>query len=57
MSSRKLDKLATDIDDASLVIEELQDNPKDEPQEKLHELHKTLEHASDTIDKLTDKDT
>jgi hypothetical protein len=54
--SRKLDKLASDIDDASTVVEELQDDPGADDNEKLEELHQTLEHASDTLDELDDKD-
>jgi hypothetical protein len=54
--SRKLDELASDLDEASTVVEELQNDPMDKSQEKLEELHKTLEDASDTIDKLADKD-
>jgi hypothetical protein len=56
MSSRKLDELATDVDDASLTVEELQNAPTTDVQEKLDELHKTLEDASDTIDDLGDGD-
>jgi ATP-dependent helicase/DNAse subunit B len=56
MSSRKLDELATDVDDASLTVEELQDRPDDDAREKLEELHKTLEDASNTIDELEDED-
>jgi inosine/xanthosine triphosphate pyrophosphatase family protein len=56
MSSRKLDELATDIDDASLTVEELQDVPGINVDEKLDELHKTLEDASDTIDELEDEE-
>jgi hypothetical protein len=56
MSPRKLDELAADVDDASTVVEELQDEPDVDTREKLDELHETLEDASDTIDELTDKD-
>ena len=56
MSSRKLDELATDIDDASLTVEELQDVPETDAHEKLDELHKTLEDASDTIDELEEEE-
>jgi hypothetical protein len=56
MSSRKLDELASDIDDASLTVEELQDVPDTDMREKLDELHKTLEDASDTIDELEDEE-
>ena len=52
MSSRKLDELATDIDDASIVVDELQAEPGVDAPEKLDELHDVLEHASDTIDEL-----
>ena len=56
MSSRKLDEVSTDLDDASIVVEELQDDPEADAPEKLEELHKTLEGASDTIDEIQDKD-
>ncbi len=56
MSSRKLNELATDIDDASLTVEELQDVPETDVREKLDELHQTLEDASDTIDELEDEE-
>jgi hypothetical protein len=56
MSSRKLAELATDVDDASLIVEELQHEPDVDAHEKLDELHKTLEDASDTIDELASKD-
>ena len=56
MSSRKLDELATDIDDASDTVGELKDTPAADAHEKLDELDKMLEDASDTIDELVDKD-
>jgi hypothetical protein len=56
MSSRNLNELATDIDDASLTVEELQDVPEINVDEKLDELHKTLEDASNTIDELEDEE-
>jgi hypothetical protein len=55
MTSRTLDALASNIDDASMVVEELQDDPATNPQEKLEELHDTLEQASDTIDEIDNK--
>ena len=56
MSSRKLGELATDIDDASDTVEELQHAPAPDAPEKLAEVHKTLEEASDAIDDLVDED-
>ena len=56
MSSRKLNELASDVDDASITVEELQDEPDGDTREKLDELHKTLEAASNTIDELESKD-
>ena len=56
MSSRKLGELATDIDNASDTVEELQHAPAGDAHEKLDELRKTLEDASDTIDDLVDVD-
>jgi hypothetical protein len=56
MSSRKLDEVATEIDDASDTVEELQDDPDADTDEKLDDLHETLEKASDTIDALENED-
>ena len=56
MTTRKLDEIASTLDDASTVVEELQTDPGD-TDEKLDELHDTLEHASDTIDEIGDSDT
>ena len=56
MSSRKLEELATDVDDAAEVVEELQAEPEVDTSEKLDELKKTLEEASDTLDELHDED-
>ena len=56
MTSREFDKLASDIDDASTVVEEIQDDHNADEGEKLDELHNTLEHASDMIDEISDKD-
>ena len=56
MSSRKLAELATDVDDASLTVEELQHEPDVDAHEKLNELHQTLEDASNTIDEFASKD-
>jgi ElaB/YqjD/DUF883 family membrane-anchored ribosome-binding protein len=52
MSNRKLDELATDVDDATTVLEELQDAPGITAQDKLEELHDKLEQASAAIDVL-----
>ena len=56
MSPRKLEELATQIDDASTVVEELQLEADAGAPAKLDELHKTLEDASDTIDDLENSD-
>jgi hypothetical protein len=56
MTSREIQELASDIDDAATVVEELQDDHDADEGEKLDELHKTLEHAVDTIDEIVDKD-
>ena len=52
MTSRKLCELATDIDDASIVVDELQAAPGIDAPEKLDELQDVLKHASDAIDEL-----
>jgi hypothetical protein len=56
MSSRKLDELAGDVDDATTIVHELQDDDDSDRDEKLDELDKTLEHASDTIEDLDNTD-
>jgi hypothetical protein len=56
MTSRKLDEIASDIDDASTVVEELQVDPDADPGEKLDELQDILEHASDAIDEIDDQE-
>lgn len=56
MTSRKFDELATDIDDASTVVEELQVDSNDDAGEKLDELHDALEQASDTIDEIGEEE-
>jgi hypothetical protein len=64
MTSRKLNEVAAAIDDASTVVEELQDSVPEEPPvdpdadaaEKLEELHEILEHASDTVDEIGDEE-
>lgn len=55
MSSRKLNELASDIDDAATVVEELQAEPDVDASEKLDELKTTLEDASDVLDELHDE--
>lgn len=55
MANPKLDELATDIDDASTVVEELEVD-RDDADEKLHDLRKTLERAADMIDEIGGKD-
>jgi hypothetical protein len=44
------------IDDATTIVHELQDDDDSDRDEKLDELDKTLEHASDTIEDLDNKD-
>ena len=58
MTSRKLDEVATDIDDASTTVDELQAKPNQDTDttDKLDELHDALEHASDTLDDIENSD-
>jgi DNA invertase Pin-like site-specific DNA recombinase len=56
MTSHDFDEIASDIDDASTVAEELQEDQDADAGEKLDELHRRLEHASDMIDEIADKD-
>ncbi len=57
MSSRKLNEIASDVDDASTVVDEIQAEPDADPREKLDELKKTLEDAADTLDELSEENT
>jgi hypothetical protein len=52
----KLDKLATDVDDAFTIVEELRNDSDRGTHEKLDEVHETLTHASETLEKLEDED-
>jgi hypothetical protein len=56
MANPKLDEVAVAVDDASIVVEELQVDHEADAQEKLDDLHKTLEHASDMIDEIGEED-
>ena len=56
MLDRKIDEVATDLDDASTVVEELQNDPNVDADEQLDDLHEALENASDTIDDLENND-
>ena len=55
MSSRKLNELASDVDDAATIVEELEAEPDVDASEKLDELKTTLEDASDVLDELHDE--
>jgi outer membrane murein-binding lipoprotein Lpp len=55
MSNRTLDELATDVEDATSAVEELQDDPGINTQDKLGELHDKLEQASEAIDRLEER--
>jgi hypothetical protein len=52
MGNPKIDELAVAIDDASNVVEELQDDHEADAEEKLDDLHKTLERATDVLDEI-----
>ena len=45
-----------DVDDAATGVEELEVEPEVDASEKLGELKKTLDNASDTLDELHDED-
>lgn len=55
MSSRKLNELASDVDDAATIVEELEAEPDVDASEKLDELKTTLEDASDVLDEIHDE--
>jgi hypothetical protein len=54
--SEKLDKLATDVDDAATILDELRDDPDRDTCEKLDELDDTLTQVSETVARLEDED-
>jgi outer membrane murein-binding lipoprotein Lpp len=58
MTPRKIDEIATDIDDASTTIDELQADadPGTDTAAKLDEIHAALEHASDALDDIDNRD-
>lgn len=56
MASRKLNELATDLDDAVELVEELQEHVQPNPEEKLNDLHQKLEKASDNADDVVGED-
>ena len=53
--SRKFDEVASNIDDALTVVEELQDEPDTNTGEKLDELQENLQQTSDTIEEIDDE--
>ena len=57
MTSRKLDELAVDIDDAADVVDEIEADAETgtDTGEKLKELRNTLKNASDAIDEISEK--
>ena len=57
MTSRKVDEIATDIDDVSTNVEELQSDPDADDTGKLAQIHDALEKASDAIDDIENNDT
>ena len=58
MSPRKIDEVASDIDDASDTLDELQAEPGHtvDTTEKLDELQEALQHASETLDDIDNGD-
>jgi len=55
VSNRKLDELSSDVEDATRIVDELQDAPGVNTKDKLEELSETLEHATDSIDELEER--
>ena len=58
MTSTTPEEAATDIDDATTTVDELQAKPNQDTDttDKLDELHDALEHASDTLDDIDNSD-
>jgi methyl-accepting chemotaxis protein len=55
MASRELDELGQIVDDAKLTVEELQDDDS-QAEDKLDQLHDSLEDAGDAVDALEEKE-
>jgi len=55
MPHRKLDELATDIEDAKRIVDELQDAPTVDTEDKLDELREKLDEATASIDELEER--
>jgi hypothetical protein len=51
----KVDDLASVLDDLSVTLDELKDNPQGIDQAKLDEVKRALEHASDVVDDIEDQ--
>ena len=58
MMPRKIDEIATDLDDASTTVDELQADadPGTDTAAKLDEVYAALEHASDALDDIDNLD-
>jgi len=50
----KVDELASNIDDAKIVADDLETGPDSAASEKIDELKKTLERTSDIIDDMAE---
>jgi len=58
MTHKKIGEVAADIDDATTTVDELQAKPDQDVDttDKLDELHDALEHASETLDDIDNRD-
>ncbi len=54
-TSRKLEDIASDLDDMSVTLEEIKDNPSgDASEEKLDKVQADIDRAADSIEKSLD---
>jgi methyl-accepting chemotaxis protein len=53
MDERKIDKIATQLDDISLTLEEIQEEPcLSDAKHKLNRVQQTLERTADAMDEI-----
>jgi outer membrane murein-binding lipoprotein Lpp len=54
MASEKLDELSSGLDDLTVTVDELKEEPGNMDRKKLDVIHEAIETASDAVDELED---
>ncbi len=54
MDSEKLDELSSGLDDLTVTVDELKEEPGNMDRKKLDVIHEAIETASDAVDELED---